>query len=93
MFTTTKFQNETGWFQVGGTSLAAPVVAAIAADTGITLDPARIYGTDETPSPMQFRDIVEGNNGQVCLGGYDMCSGRGAWIFRHVTTLSARGGT
>ncbi len=71
----------TGWFKVGGTSLATPVVAALAADAGITLNAQTIYGTT-----LRFRDANKSTsktaktNGATCKTGYDMCTGRGTLI-------------
>jgi len=64
----------TGWFQVGGTSASAPMVAARSADTGVVVDATYVYG-----SAIAYRDIVSGTNGAPCLVGYDLCSGRGSW--------------
>lgn len=64
-----------GWYQVGGTSLSAPVIAARAAITGTTLNAKRLYSTTYT-----FRDIVIGGDGNSCAVGFDLCSGRGSWI-------------
>jgi subtilase family serine protease len=65
----------TGWFQVGGTSASAPMVAARAAITGSVFDAATIYSDAIT-----FRDITTGGNSGGCLVGFDLCSGRGSWI-------------
>jgi subtilase family serine protease len=65
------------WYQVGGTSLASPMVAALTADAKIALTPAKIYGT-----ALQWRDANAAagkpTNGATCLTGYDLCTGRGA---------------
>jgi len=55
--------------------LASPVVAATTVDNGVTLTPAMIYG-----STMSWRDVTAGTNGAPCRTGYDLCSGRGAWL-------------
>ncbi len=67
-----------GWFTVGGTSLAAPLVAGALAATGTTNNqPAYLYNT------AAIRDIVAGSNGS-CLSylcratvGYDGPTGLG----------------
>jgi subtilase family serine protease len=68
-----------GWFTVGGTSLAAPLVAGIIAASGSSASqPAGIY-----TNPATIRDIVSGNNGScgsyLCqsLTGYDGPTGLG----------------
>jgi hypothetical protein len=79
-----------GWFQVGGTSLASPMFAALVsiADQGRalqgegTLDGATqtlplLYGLPES----DFHDITTGGNGTYnATVGYDLVSGRGSPI-------------
>jgi subtilase family serine protease len=69
-----RYQGQTGWYQVGGTSLSSPMVAGRAAVSGAVVSSAYVYGNNIT-----FRDITEGNNGAPCLVGFDLCSGRGSW--------------
>lgn len=70
-----KYYGQTGWYQVGGTSLSSPMWAARAADSGALVNSAYVYGSSIT-----FRDITSGNNGSPCLVGFDLCTGRGSWI-------------
>lgn len=68
-----------GWFTVGGTSLAAPLVAGMIAASGPTSNqPAYLYGSNAT------RDIVSGSNGSCPISylckatnGYDGPTGLG----------------
>jgi subtilase family serine protease len=68
-----------GWFTVGGTSLAAPLVAGMIAASGNTSSqPAYLYGSNAT------RDIVSGSNGSCPISylckatsGYDGPTGLG----------------
>lgn len=68
-----------GWFTVGGTSLAAPLVAGMIAAAGSTSNqPAYLYGSNPT------RDIVSGSNGSCPISylckattGYDGPTGLG----------------
>ena len=69
-----------GWFTVGGTSLAAPLVAGMLAASGnASNQPAKLYGA----SSSAIRDIVSGNNGNcpsyLCraTAGYDGPTGLG----------------
>ncbi|MBM4246972.1 MAG: hypothetical protein FJ148_24805 [Deltaproteobacteria bacterium] len=64
----------TGWITVGGTSLAAPIVAARAAVTGEVFDATTVY------SDRVFRDVVRGNNGFSAGPGSDLVTGRGSLI-------------
>jgi subtilase family serine protease len=77
-----RFERHRGWWTVGGTSASTPMVAARAATTGLVVNSNSIYGDPiaHTPSPMTFRDITSGYNGEFCQVGYDLCSGRGSWV-------------
>jgi subtilase family serine protease len=75
VYDTVRYQGQSGWFRVGGTSLSSPMAAAHAAVRGLLIDSAFVYGINGT-----YRDITSGNNGAACLTGYDLCSGRGAWL-------------
>jgi hypothetical protein len=49
--------------------------AGRSAVAGTTVDAPYVYG-----SAIGYRDITSGNNGASCLGGFDLCSGRGSWV-------------
>lgn len=66
--------SQTGWFTVGGTRVSSPIWAARSADTGAVVNAGYIYGSSIT-----FRDITAGNNGNPCLTGFDLVTGRGSW--------------
>lgn len=87
VYMSSAWQGARGWFKVGGTSLATPVVAAIAAGAGVTLNAETIYGTT-----FRFRDAnastANPTNGATCKTGYDMCTGRGSLI--GLTAFGAR---
>lgn len=74
VYDSTKYSGQSGWWQVGGTSLSSPMMAARSADAGVVTNASYIYGNNIT-----FRDITSGNNGAACLTGFDLCSGRGSW--------------
>jgi len=74
VYDTTRYQGQTGWFTVGGTSASSPMWAARSADAGVTVNSAYVYG-----SSIAFRDITSGNNGADALVGYDLVTGRGSW--------------
>jgi subtilase family serine protease len=75
VYDTVRLQGQTGWFTVGGTSLSSPMAAAHAAVRGVLVDSTLVYGNSST-----YRDITSGNNGASCLVGFDLCTGRGAWL-------------
>jgi subtilase family serine protease len=68
------YQLQSGWFQVGGTSLAAPLIAAVYALTG-TASSAN-YGAAPYASPSLLHDITSGNNGS-CSPSYLCTAGVG----------------
>jgi subtilase family serine protease len=74
VYDTTRYQGQSGWYRVGGTSASSPMWAARAADAGAVVNSAYVYGNAIT-----YRDITMGNNGAPCLTGFDLCSGRGSW--------------
>ena len=74
VYDSTRYNGQSGWWQVGGTSLSSPMWAARSADAGVVDNASYIYGNAIT-----FRDITSGNNGAACLTGFDLCSGRGSW--------------
>jgi subtilase family serine protease len=75
VYDSTRYQGQSGWFTVGGTSASAPMWAARAAVTGTKVDASYVYGSGIT-----YRDVTSGNNGAACLVGFDLCSGRGSWL-------------
>jgi hypothetical protein len=76
IYDSTPYNGATGWFTVGGTSESSPMWAAASADAGAVVNSAYVYG-----SAITFRDITTGNNGAPCLVGFDLCSGRGSWLY------------
>jgi subtilase family serine protease len=75
VYDSTKYNGQSGWWQVGGTSLSSPMWAGRAAVSGAVVNAVYVYGSNIT-----FRDITSGNNGAACLVGFDLCSGRGSWL-------------
>ena len=75
VYDSTRYQGQSGWFKVGGTSASSPMWAARSADSGQVVNAAYVYG-----SAISYRDITQGNNGAPCLTGFDLCTGRGSWI-------------
>ena len=75
VYDSVRYQGQSGWWTVGGTSASSPMWAGRAADAGAVVTSAYVYGSSIT-----YRDIKSGNNGAPCLVGYDLCTGRGSWI-------------
>jgi subtilase family serine protease len=74
VYDSTPYNNQTGWWTVGGTSASSPMWAARAADQGAVVTSATVYG-----GSIPFRDITDGDNGASALVGFDLVTGRGTW--------------
>ncbi len=84
VYTSTPYSGQTGWFQVGGTSLASPIIAAVFALAG----PIGNVQANTIPynnySLLSFHDITTGTNGScltsLCKGvvGFDGPTGLGS---------------
>jgi subtilase family serine protease len=84
VYDTTRYQGRSGWFQVGGTSLASPVVAAIYA-RGTSTNSASFPYASGAP----IFDVTSGSNGS-CGGSYLCTAGSG---FDGPTGVGAPNGT
>lgn len=82
VYDTVHYQGRSGWFKVGGTSLASPIIAAVYALAG------NAASTDDGSYPYSHTgslfDVTSGSNGScgglyLCTGkvGYDGPTGRG----------------
>ncbi len=86
VYDSTPDSGQKGWFQVGGTSLSAPIWAALMGlvnsgrGSALAGVPAAIYSLG-TPAAFKtyFHDITSGhNNHYSCKAGYDMVTGIGS---------------
>ncbi|HEY3368650.1 MAG TPA: hypothetical protein VGK74_26630 [Symbiobacteriaceae bacterium] len=68
-----RYQGQSGWWTVGGTSASAPMWAARFAVSGQIVNSAYVYGNG-----IIYRDVTSGNNG--ALMGFDLVTGRGSWF-------------
>ncbi len=82
VYDTTRYQGRSGWFQVGGTSLSAPLIGgvyALAANSGSTGYPSSLPYAHTS----SLHDVTSGSNGScsttMCKGaaGYDGPTGVG----------------
>lgn len=69
VYNTVRYAGMSGWFQVGGTSLAAPIVAAVYALSGNTSGNANQIPYTLGNVAANLHDIVGGSNGS-CSGSY-----------------------
>jgi len=70
------YKTADNWVVVGGTSASTPMWAARAAVSDRVIDANLLYGSS---SPIRFRDVTAGNNGQPALTGFDLVTGLGSW--------------
>ncbi len=83
VYDTTRYQGQSGWFKVGGTSAGAPQWAAIQA-LSLTCSDPHFYQDAAGASPASFfRDVTSGTNGSCganCTAGpgYDLVTGLGS---------------
>jgi subtilase family serine protease len=72
VYDTVRYQGRSGWFQVGGTSLSSPLIAAayaLAGNAASTTDGSYPYGHTSS-----LHDVTSGSNGS-CGGSY-LCTGK-----------------
>jgi subtilase family serine protease len=82
VYDSVRYQGRAGWFTVGGTSLASPLIAATYALAGNTTN--TIYGSFPYSHTGNLYDVTSGSNGScgssyLCTGktGYDGPTGNG----------------
>ncbi len=86
IYDTTAFNNQTGWFLVGGTSAGSPQWAAIQS-LGFSVSGNNLYQDAKWSGPTYFRDITSGTNGKYFAGpGFDLVTGLGSPITWNFTT-------
>ncbi len=73
VYDTTPDNGQTGWFQVGGTSLASPIIAATYADAAPL---PTFFGLRAYLLPAALHDITSGSNG-TCAPAYLCTAGAG----------------
>jgi subtilase family serine protease len=72
IYDSVRYQGRSGWFQVGGTSLSSPLIAAVyglAGNAASTTDGSYPYGHTSS-----LHDVTSGSNGS-CGGSY-LCTGK-----------------
>ncbi|MFM2330508.1 MAG: hypothetical protein RLZZ26_15 [Candidatus Parcubacteria bacterium] len=81
VYDSVRYSGQSGWFQVGGTSLASPIIAASYLLGGGSLSPQLPYSQGSSTS---LHDVVSGSNGScggsllcTALVGYDGPTGLG----------------
>jgi len=83
IYDSVRYQGQLGWFKVGGTSLASPLIAAVYALAGNGA--GTVDGSYPYSHPSVLHDVTSGSNGScggtyLCTGttGYDGPTGNGA---------------
>jgi hypothetical protein len=89
VYDTTPYEDETGWWIVGGTSAGSPQWAAIQA-LGLTASNANFYADAASVNyPSYFRDITSGSTAYYSAGpGYDFVTGLGSPVTTNFTPVS-----
>lgn len=72
VYDTVKYQGRSGWFKVGGTSLASPIIAAVYALAGNGA--STVDGSYPYSHKTGLFDVTSGSNG-TCGGSY-LCAGK-----------------
>jgi subtilase family serine protease len=82
VYDTVPYSGQSGWFQVGGTSLAAPLIGSVYALTGSAS--GNNYGSAPYAQANQLHDVTTGSNGSCSVfylcnaqAGYDGPTGLG----------------
>jgi subtilase family serine protease len=89
VYDTTRYNGRSGWFQVGGTSLASPLIAGVYALAGnaasAEADPSGYPASIAYAHPLALHDITEGSSTGTCsttackaATGYDGPTGLGS---------------
>ncbi|HAO64513.1 TPA: peptidase S8 [Candidatus Taylorbacteria bacterium] len=63
VYDSVRYQGKSGWFKVGGTSLAAPIIAGVYALAGVpvaTVAPSLLYASGSVSA---LHDVISGSNG------------------------------
>jgi subtilase family serine protease len=94
VYDTTRYNGQSGWFVVGGTSLGAPSWAALFAlvnqgqSSALTDGHAAVYGAaGPRYYASTYRDITSGSNGYSASTGYDFVTGVGSPIANNLVPL------
>ena len=76
VYDSVRYDNKTGWYKVGGTSFASPLVASIFANSAKLSSKTQagsfLYGLTTS----HFHDVTTGNNG-TCSPSYFCKAGKG----------------
>ncbi len=75
VYDTVRYQGRTGWFQVGGTSLSSPIIAAVYALAGNGA--STVDGSYPYAHRSGLFDVTSGSNG-TCGGSY-LCTGKAGY--------------
>jgi kumamolisin len=87
VFDSMPYDGRTGWWVLGGTSMASPSLAGVVDTAGNALSSTKLENTliytelvGRKTYPADFRDIVAGSNGYLCHTGWDFCTGVGSTL-------------
>jgi subtilase family serine protease len=85
VYDSVRYSGRSGWFQVGGTSLAAPLIGAVYALAGNASTVSQTYGSHPYANTASLHDVTSGSNGTcasaylcAAISGYDGPTGLGS---------------
>jgi kumamolisin len=85
VYDSTPYGGATGWWILGGTSVASPSLAGIVNAAGNAFSSTKLENTliytelvGKKTYKADFRDVKTGNNGYPCQAGWDFCTGVGS---------------
>jgi subtilase family serine protease len=76
VYDSVRYQGQSGWYQVGGTSLSSPLIAAVYALAGNASSASATYGSYLYAHSSSLHDVTSGSNGS-CGGSYLCTAGVG----------------
>jgi subtilase family serine protease len=85
VYDSVRYSGRSGWFQVGGTSLGAPLIGAVYALAGNAGTVSQTYGSHPYANTASLHDVTSGSNGTcispylcTAIAGYDAPTGLGS---------------
>ena len=85
VYDSTPYGGRSGWWMLGGTSVASPSLAGVVNTAGNAFNSTQLENTllytelaGKKTYPADFRDIQTGSTGYLCHAGWDFCTGVGS---------------
>jgi kumamolisin len=85
VYDSTPYGGRSGWWVLGGTSVASPALAGVVNTAGNAFSSTKLENTliytelvGKKTYNADFRDVKTGSNGFACQAGWDFCTGVGS---------------